>query len=133
MTRIVNEAFLSRSVRNISDFVFNLLNELIARNNSSGNNVFPIEMGSGFSGVELVIFSGLLAGTTYTFQLMLLTDQGQLLLKLMVEMMHRMAVHEFGRAILRVVAKNHSKVDKMITNLSSPTSPGYTMYVCSFW
>lgn len=44
------------------------------------------------------------------------------------DMVERITVHEMGHAILGIVAKHHSKMLKVILNLSSPRTPGYTVF-----
>jgi cell division protease FtsH len=38
------------------------------------------------------------------------------------------AIHELGHAILGLISKHHSKLTKVVINLSSPNSPGYTVF-----
>lgn len=38
------------------------------------------------------------------------------------------AIHEMGHAIVGLLSKHHSKVTKVIINLSSPKTPGYTVF-----
>jgi cell division protease FtsH len=40
----------------------------------------------------------------------------------------KIAIHEMGHAIVGLLTKHHSKVTKVIINLSSPRSPGYTVF-----
>jgi cell division protease FtsH len=44
------------------------------------------------------------------------------------DLIQRIAVHEMGHAVLGMFSKHHSKVRKVIINLSSPNSPGYTLF-----
>ena len=41
------------------------------------------------------------------------------------------AIHEMGHAIVGIFSKHHSKVSKVVINLSSPKSPGYTVFETS--
>jgi cell division protease FtsH len=41
------------------------------------------------------------------------------------------AVHEMGHAIVGMISKHHSNVSKVIINLNSPKSPGYTVFETS--
>ena len=38
------------------------------------------------------------------------------------------AIHEMGHTIVGLLSKHHSKVTKVVINLSSPKSPGYTVF-----
>jgi cell division protease FtsH len=44
------------------------------------------------------------------------------------DMIDRIVVHEMGHAIAGMLSKYHSKVSKVVINLSSPRSPGYTIF-----
>lgn len=44
------------------------------------------------------------------------------------DMINRITVHEMGHAILGFLAKYHSKMLKVVLNLSSPNTPGYTVF-----
>jgi len=43
-------------------------------------------------------------------------------------MLERIAVHEMGHAIIGYLTQYHSKLNKVVINLSSPNSPGYTVF-----
>lgn len=44
------------------------------------------------------------------------------------DIIDRITIHEMGHAIIGFLSKHHSKVSKVVINLSSPNSPGYTMF-----
>jgi cell division protease FtsH len=44
------------------------------------------------------------------------------------DMIDRIAVHEMGHAILGYLSKHHSKLRKVVLNLSSPKTPGFTLF-----
>jgi len=48
--------------------------------------------------------------------------------KYSADIIDRIAIHEMGHAIVGYFSKHHSKVNKVVINLSSPKSPGYTMF-----
>ena len=43
-------------------------------------------------------------------------------------MMEKIAIHEMGHAIVGLLAKHHAKMTKVVINLSSPQTPGYTVF-----
>ena len=47
------------------------------------------------------------------------------------DIIERIAIHEMGHAIVGFFSKHHSKVSKVIINLSAPKSPGYTVFESS--
>lgn len=47
------------------------------------------------------------------------------------DIIDRIAIHEMGHAIVGFLSKHHSKVKKVVINLSSPQSPGYTLFETS--
>jgi len=47
------------------------------------------------------------------------------------EIIDRIAIHEMGHAVVGLFSKHHSKLTKVIINLSSPKSPGYTVFESS--
>lgn len=44
------------------------------------------------------------------------------------DIIDHIAIHEMGHAIAGVLSKHHSKMSKVVINLSSPRSPGYTIF-----
>jgi cell division protease FtsH len=51
--------------------------------------------------------------------------------QLTTDIIDKIAIHEMGHAIVGFLSKSHTKVSKVIINLSSPTSPGYTIFETS--
>lgn len=47
------------------------------------------------------------------------------------DIIDHIAIHEMGHAIVGMVAKHHSKMTKVVINLSSPRSPAYTVFESS--
>lgn len=47
------------------------------------------------------------------------------------DIIDHIAVHEMGHAIVGIFVKHHAKMTKVIINLSSPKSPGYTVFETS--
>jgi len=47
------------------------------------------------------------------------------------DIIDRIAIHEMGHAIVGIFSKHHSKMTKVIINLSAPKSPGYTIFESS--
>jgi cell division protease FtsH len=44
------------------------------------------------------------------------------------DIIDHIAIHEMGHAVVGLFSKHHSKVSKVVINLSSPKSPGYTVF-----
>ncbi len=44
------------------------------------------------------------------------------------DIIERITVHEMGHAMIGLLAKQHSKMTKIVINLSSPNTPGYTVF-----
>lgn len=44
------------------------------------------------------------------------------------DLVHQIAIHELGHAVVSLYCKHHSKMSKIIINLSSPKSPAYTVF-----
>ena len=47
------------------------------------------------------------------------------------DIIDHIAIHEMGHAIVGFLSKYHSKMSKVVINLSSPKSPGYTVFKTS--
>ena len=44
------------------------------------------------------------------------------------DIIDHIAIHELGHTVVGLLSKHHSKVTKVVINLSSPKSPGYTVF-----
>ena len=44
------------------------------------------------------------------------------------DIIDHIAIHEMGHAVIGLISKHHSKMTKVIINLSSPNSPAYTVF-----
>ena len=44
------------------------------------------------------------------------------------DIVDHIAIHEMGHAIVGILSQHHSKMTKVVINLSSPRTPGYTMF-----
>ena len=47
------------------------------------------------------------------------------------DIIDHIAIHELGHAVLGLLSKHHSKMSKVVINLSSPNSPAYTVFEAS--
>ena len=103
-----------------------------------------IDMTAGLSGaqIENILNEAMLNAIRHNRVLMEYRDIDTIIGKMMVgwqptehqfsnDIIERIAIHEMGHAIVGFLSKHHSKVSKVIINLSSPNSPGYTMFETS--
>jgi cell division protease FtsH len=44
------------------------------------------------------------------------------------DIIDHIAIHEMGHAVVGLVSKHHSKISKVVINLSAPRSPAYTVF-----
>jgi len=100
-----------------------------------------IDLTSGLSGaqIENLLNEAMLNALRYDRQRFANEDIETVMNKIMVgwqpneheftdRLIHQICVHEMGHAMVGYFAKNHAKVRKVVINLSSPTSPGYTIF-----
>jgi cell division protease FtsH len=103
-----------------------------------------VDMTAGLSGaqIENMLNEAMLNALRHNRVLMEYRDIDTIIGKMMVgwqptehqfsnDIIKRIAIHEMGHAIVGFLSKHHSKVSKVIINLSSPNSPGYTMFETS--
>ena len=100
-----------------------------------------VDMTSGLSGaqIENLLNEAMLNALREERAVMTYNDLDTVMNKIMVgwqptehqfssDIINRIAIHEMGHAIMGVLSKHHSKVSKVVINLSAPNSPGYTMF-----
>jgi len=103
-----------------------------------------VDMTAGLSGaqIENILNEAMLNALRHNRVVMEYRDVDTIIGKMMVgwqptehqftdDLIERIAIHEMGHAIVGFLSKHHSKVSKVTINLSSPNSPGYTMFESS--
>ncbi len=103
-----------------------------------------VDLTAGLSGsqIENLLNEAMLNALRYNRYLMEHKDIDTVINKIMVgwqptehqfsvDLIERICIHEMGHAIVGYLSKHHSKVNKVIINLSAPNSPGYTMFESS--
>jgi cell division protease FtsH len=100
-----------------------------------------VEMTAGFSGaqIENILNEAMLRSLRENRQIIENADLENVIGKMLVgwqpsehflskDMIDRIVVHEMGHTVIGFLSKYHSKLKKVVINLSSPKSPGYTMF-----
>jgi cell division protease FtsH len=100
-----------------------------------------VEITEGFSGaqIENLLNEAMLNALRYNKKKFAFSDFDLVLNKMMVgwqpmdhqfnsNIIDHIAIHEMGHAVVGLFSKHHSKVSKVVINLSSPKSPGYTVF-----
>ena len=100
-----------------------------------------IEQTNGFSGaqIENLLNEAMLLSLREDREIFTSQDFEMVLNKMMVgwqpndhefseELVRQIAVHEMGHVIAGLSSKHHANITKVIINLSSPNSPGYTVF-----
>lgn len=103
-----------------------------------------VEMTAGFSGaqIENILNEAMLNALRYDRTAITLEDIDIVINKVLAgwqptehqftnDIIDHIAVHELGHAILGLLSKHHTKMSKVIINLSSPKSPAYTVFESS--
>jgi cell division protease FtsH len=100
-----------------------------------------VEQTSGLSGaqIENLVNEAMLNALRYNRECISNVDIDLVLNKIMVgwqpnehkftnDIIDHIAIHELGHAIVGLLTKHHSKMTKVIINLSAPKSPAYTVF-----
>ena len=108
---------------------------------SSINIMNLVEMTEGLTGaqIENLLNESMLNALRYNREQFTYTDFDLVLNKMMVgwqpieheftsDIIDHITIHEMGHAIVGIFSKHHAKMIKVVINLSSPKSPGYTVF-----
>lgn len=100
-----------------------------------------VDMTQGFSGaqIENLLNEGMLHALRENREVMNMTDIDITVNKMMAgwqatdhqftsDIVDHIAIHEMGHAIVGILSQHHSKMTKVVINLSSPRTPGYTVF-----
>ena len=103
-----------------------------------------VDMTAGLSGaqIENLVNEAMLNALRYNREIMNRDDIDHIMNKMMVgwqpnahqftsDIIDHIAIHEMGHAIVGLLAKHHTKVSKVVINLSAPKSPAYTVFESS--
>jgi cell division protease FtsH len=103
-----------------------------------------LEMTAGFSGAQIENFlnEAMLLALRYNRTTFSTEDLDSVYNKILAgwqpsehkftsDIIDHIAIHELGHTIVGLICKNHAKVTKVVINLSSPTSPAYTIFETS--
>lgn len=103
------------------------------------DNLVDFTSGLSCSQIENLLNEAMLNALRYNKNKFTSQDLDEVLNKMMVgwqpseheftsKMIEQIAVHELGHAVVGIHSKNHSKMKKVVINLSSPNSPAYTIF-----
>ena len=100
-----------------------------------------VDITSGLSGaqIENLVNEAMLNALRYNREMIINEDIDFIMNKMMVgwqpnehkftpNIIDHIAIHEMGHAVLGLLSKHHSKMTKVVINLSAPTSPAYTVF-----
>ena len=100
-----------------------------------------VDMTQGMSGaqIENLLNEGMLHALRENREVMNMTDVDITVNKMMAgwqatdhqftsDIVDYIAIHEMGHAIVGILSQHHSKMTKVVINLSSPRTPGYTVF-----
>jgi cell division protease FtsH len=103
------------------------------------DNLVDITKGYSAAQIENILNEAMLNALRYDKHEMSMTDIDLVLQKMMAgwqpvdhdftpELIHQIAVHELGHALVGLYSTHHSRMSKIVINLSSPNSPAYTIF-----
>lgn len=100
-----------------------------------------VDLTQGMSGaqIENLLNEGMLHALRENREIMNMTDVDITVNKMMAgwqatdhqftsDIVDHIAIHEMGHAIVGILSQHHSKMTKVVINLSSPRTPGYTVF-----
>jgi len=100
-----------------------------------------VDMTAGLSGaqIENIMNEAMINALRYGREIISSDDIELIMNKMMVgwqpiqhqftnDMIDQIAIHEMGHAVLGLLSKHHSKMTKVVINLSAPKSPAYTVF-----
>jgi cell division protease FtsH len=109
--------------------------------NTDVNTEDLIEQTNGFSAaqIENLLNEAMLNALRFNRQSISNIDVDTVVNKMMVgwqpnehkftnDIIDKIAIHELGHAVVGILSKHHSKMKKVMINLSAPTSPAYTIF-----
>ena len=102
-------------------------------------DLVDITLGLSGAQIENLLNEAMLNALRYNREKMSNTDIDTIMNKMMAgwqpndhqftsDIIDHIAIHEMGHAVIGMLAKHHSKMTKVIINLSSPKSPAYTVF-----
>jgi len=103
------------------------------------DNMVDITMGLSGAQIENLLNEAMLNALRYNREKMTIEDIDIILNRIMAgwqptdhkftsDIIDHIAIHEMGHAVVGMLAKHHSKMTKVVINLSSPQSPAYTVF-----
>ena len=103
------------------------------------DNLVDITNGYSAAQIENILNEGMLNALKSNYEFMSMTDIDLVLQKMLagwqpvdhqftLELIHQIAVHEMGHALVGLYSEHHSRMSKIVINLSSPNNPAYTIF-----
>ena len=102
-------------------------------------DLVDITLGLSGAQIENLLNEAMLNALRYNREVMSNTDIDTIMNKMMAgwqpndhqftsDIIDHIAIHEMGHAVVGMLSKHHSKMSKVIINLSSPKTPAYTVF-----